>query len=170
MGKKQDQHFLVSKARILSVVRHGLPETSRGPVVKARRVALRLACVIAGIAMPMTAQTMPPKETQPQAPGLQQLTAADARHAGELDKAIGRLAADRWDEAIVRARDQLALRAGPRVEAFPGGERGVAFESVGQVATMPNEDRIAYNSSIDSSCRQSFPLTVSHEIQSWPSA
>ena len=67
----------------------------------------------------------------------------------------------------MRARDQLALRARAHGSRhFQAVNAEWRLKALRQVATMPNEDRIAYNSSIDSSCRQSFPLTVSHEIQS----
>ncbi len=102
--------------------------------------------VIAG--PPATAQTAPPKEVQSPAPGLRKLAGDDARHAGELDKAIeAAMKADRWGEAIARAEELLALRA--RVQG-PGH-----FETVGadwqlrtlcRLAPMPLEDRVAYRS------------------------
>ena len=79
-----------------------------------------------------TAQTPSPKETPPQPQGLRKLTGDDAKRAEELDKAIeAALKADRWDEAIAKAEELLALRArvqGPK--HFETVTRGVATQDV----------------------------------------
>src|SRR5271166_5723591 len=85
------------------------------PIMKALRVVFRLGLLIGlGTEMtdsPATAQTAPPNQAQPQAPGLRKLTGDDARLAEELDKAIvAALKADRWDEAFVRAEALRSLR------------------------------------------------------------
>ena len=83
--------------------------------MKALRIVIRFGLLIGfGIAipgLPTTAQTTSPKEAQLPAPGLRKLTGDDAKQAEELDKAIeAALKADRWDEAIARAEELLALR------------------------------------------------------------
>ena len=60
---------------------------------------------------PAAAQTATPKEAQPPARGLWKLTGDDVKLAEELTKAIeGATMADRWDKAIARAEELLALR------------------------------------------------------------
>ena len=84
--------------------------------MKALRIVFRLGLLI-GLAteipaLPATAQTTSPKETQPPAPGLRKLTGDDAKRAEELDKAIeAALKADRWDEAIAQGRGTARLAA-----------------------------------------------------------
>src|SRR5271166_1712056 len=80
------------------------------PIMRALRVAFRLGLLI-GLwvvfpSMCSTAQTTPPKEAQPPAPGLRKLSGDDVKRAEELDKAIdAALKADRWDEAIARVEE-----------------------------------------------------------------
>src|SRR5271165_721342 len=83
--------------------------------MKALRVVFRLGLLIGlGLAMPVmptTAQTTPPKEAQPSAPGLRKLTGDDEKRAKLLEDQFDKaLKADRWDEAIARAEELVALR------------------------------------------------------------
>ena len=120
--------------------------------MKALRIVFRLGLVIGlGIAipgLPTTAQTTSPKEAQPPAPGLRKLTGDDAKRAEELDKAIeAALKADRWDEAIARAEELLALRTrvqGPK--HFETVNAEWRLKTLRRVAPMPHEDRVAYQS------------------------
>jgi len=114
------------------------------------RVSFRLGLLIGfGIVIPgssTTAQTTSAKVAQPPAPGLRKLTGDDARRAKELEKAIeAALKADRWDEAIARAEELLALRArvqGPK--HFETVNEEWRLKTLRRVAPMPQEDRIAY--------------------------
>ncbi len=116
------------------------------------RVSFRLGLLIAlGIALPgppATAQTTPPNQAQPPAPGLRKLTGDDAKRAEELNKAIeAALKADRWDEAIAKAQESLALRT--RVQGPKHFETVTAecrLNALRRVASMPKEDRVAYRS------------------------
>src|SRR5262245_41317578 len=85
------------------------------PTMKALHVVFRLGLLMSfGIAMPgwpTIAQTTSPNGSQTPAPGSGQLIGDDARRSEELDKAIeAALTADRWNEAIARAEELLALR------------------------------------------------------------
>jgi CHAT domain-containing protein/tetratricopeptide (TPR) repeat protein len=95
-------------------------------------------------------QTPAPPVSQNAAPGLLRLTGADARRAEELDKAIvAARKADRWDEAIARAEELLALRAkvqGPK--HFKTVNAEWSLKTLHRVAPMPKEDRVAYQSAI----------------------
>ena len=70
------------------------------------------------------------------------------RGRNELDKAIGgALKADRWDEAIARAEELVALRArvqGPK--HFETLNEEWLLKALRRVAPMPKEDRAAYQS------------------------
>jgi tetratricopeptide (TPR) repeat protein len=99
---------------------------------------------------PTTAQTTAPKEEQPPAAGARTLTGADARRATELNKAIETaLAADRWDEAVARAEELVALRRqvlGPAY--FETVDDEWRLKSFRKVAPMPEEERAAYRSAL----------------------
>jgi len=120
--------------------------------MKALHVVLRFALLIGpGIEIlgsPASAQTTSPKEAQPPAPGSPKLTGDDARRADELDKAIeAALNADRWDEAIARAEELLALRT--RVQGlkhFETVNEEWRLKTLRRVALMPHEDQVAYQS------------------------
>jgi CHAT domain-containing protein len=122
--------------------------------MKALRALSRLGLLIGfGIVIPglsATAQTVSSKEAQPIAPGLRKLTGDDARRAEELDQAIAAaLKADRWDEAIARAQDLIALRS--RVQGTLHLETVHAewrLDALRQVAPRPRDDRIAYQSAL----------------------
>ena len=75
------------------------------------RVGLLLGCGAGIRALPAAAQTASPREAQPAAPRLRELTGDDARRALELDTTIdAALSAKHWDEAIAKAEELLALR------------------------------------------------------------
>ena len=118
--------------------------------MKALRVVLRLGLLIGlGIAFsgsPTRPRPRHPKETQSPAPGLRKLTGDDAKRADDLDKAIeAALKADRWDEAISRAEELLALRTriqGPK--HFETVSEEWRKKTLRRLAPMPHEDRVAY--------------------------
>src|SRR5208337_178636 len=89
-----------------------------------------------------------PEQTQPATPGLRKLIGDDARRAEELDKAIEpALKAERWDEAIARAQELVVLRTrvqGPK--HFDTVNAEWRLKTLRQVAPMPHEDRVAYQS------------------------
>jgi len=117
--------------------------------MKALRVVFRLGLLI-GLSIeipsfPTTAQTASPKEGHPPAAGLRALTGDDARRAEELGKAgEAALKADRWDDAIAKAEDLLALRArvqGPK--HFETVNAEWLLKTLRRMALMPKEDRVA---------------------------
>jgi len=120
--------------------------------MKALRVVFRLGLLIelafAMAAMPATAQTAPPKEAQPPAPGLRRLTGEDEKRATQLDEQIDKATgADRWDEAIARAEELVALRTriqGPR--HFETVSAEWRLKTMRRLAPMPHDDRVAYES------------------------
>ncbi len=89
-----------------------------------------------------------PSAGQPLAPGLVKLTGDDDKRAKELDeRSTAALTADRWDEAIARAEELLALRTriqGPK--HFETVNAEWRLRTLRRVAPMPNEDRVAYQS------------------------
>ena len=120
--------------------------------MKALRIVFRLGLLIGlGIGIPGSptiAQTTPPKEAQPQSQGLRKLTGDDAKRAEELDKSIDAAQkADRWDEAIAKAAELLALRTraqGPN--HFETVDAEWRLKTLRRLAPMPKEDRVAYQS------------------------
>jgi tetratricopeptide (TPR) repeat protein len=94
------------------------------------------------------AQTASPKESEPRAPALRKLTGNDAKRAEELDKAVeAALNADRWDEAIARAEELLALRTraqGPK--HFETVNAEWRLKTLRRVTALPKQDRAAYRS------------------------
>ena len=107
--------------------------------------AVLLILVLFTVGVAQTATTT----GQPTAPGLRKLTGDDAKRAEELGKSIeAALKADRWDEAIARAEELLALRArvqGPK--HFETVDAGWRLKTFRRVAPMPHEERVAYQSS-----------------------
>jgi tetratricopeptide (TPR) repeat protein len=79
---------------------------------------------------------------------LRKLTGDDATRAEELVKAIdATLKADRWDEAIARAEELVALRTrvqGPK--HFETVNEEWRLKTLRRVTSMPHEDRVAYQS------------------------
>ena len=91
-------------------------------------------------------------------PGQRVLTGDDARRAEQLEKAIAAdLKADRWDEAIARADNLLALRMtvqGPK--DYETVNQEWRLRALRRVAPMPHDDRVAFQSA----------LTMSEEAKS----
>jgi tetratricopeptide (TPR) repeat protein len=89
-----------------------------------------------------------PSAGQPLAPGLIKLTGDDEKRARQLDEQIDNaLNADRWDEAIARAEELLALRTraqGPK--HFDTADAEWRLDALRRVAPMPHEERVAYQS------------------------
>ncbi len=120
--------------------------------MKALRMVFRLELLIGfAIAIPVsptTAQTTASKEAQPPAPGLRKLTDEFEERAKQLNERIDEAAkADRWDEAIARGEELLALRRrvwGPR--HFETVNAEWILKTLRQVAQMPKEDRVAHRS------------------------
>jgi tetratricopeptide (TPR) repeat protein len=120
-------------------------------VARCARLTSGVALFVLSFPIPARPQSPPPAGSvpgQPAAPGLLKLTGEDARHAEELDKAIeAALKADRWNEAMARAQELLALRTriqGPK--SFETVNEEWRVKTLGRVAPMPKEDRVAYQS------------------------
>ncbi len=117
-----------------------------------RHVTLRLGLLIGlAIAMPRIptmAQIKSPKEAQPPAPVLHKLTGEDEKRAKRLDEQIVEAAnADRWDEAIARAEELLALRTRAQgAMHFETVSMEWRLKALRRVAPMPHEDRVAFQS------------------------
>jgi CHAT domain-containing protein/tetratricopeptide (TPR) repeat protein len=97
---------------------------------------------------PTTAQTTSPKEAQPPTSGSRILTHDDASRAQELIQAMAAaLKADRWDEAIARGEELLAvakrIRGPKHFETMNVEWELNALRAVGRT---PKEDRVAYHS------------------------
>jgi tetratricopeptide (TPR) repeat protein len=116
--------------------------------------AIRLVGPLLVALVPLTAlsvwgQTPEPSTGQIPPTGLRKLVGDDARRAEELDKAIeAAMKADRWDEAIARAEELLALRAraqGPK--HFETVSAEWTLKTLRRVPRMPDEDRDAYQAS-----------------------
>ncbi|MFI5455327.1 MAG: CHAT domain-containing protein [Isosphaerales bacterium] len=101
---------------------------------------------------PVSGQAPAPKPMagQPPAPGLRKLTGDDEKRAMHLDEQIDKaLKADRWDEAIARAEELLALRTrGLGPERFETVNAEWNLKTLRRVARMPHADRVAYQSAI----------------------
>jgi tetratricopeptide (TPR) repeat protein len=119
-------------------------------MLKAFRVACRVV-LLSGVwigppVVPAAAQTAPPRATPPAAPGSRRLTDGDARRVTEWGEAIiADLAADRWDLAIARARDIVALRT--RIQGASHFETVNVewnLKALLRVAAMRREDRDAF--------------------------
>jgi tetratricopeptide (TPR) repeat protein len=114
-----------------------------------RPAALSLGFIVLIFASEGSGQTPAPPANQPTAtPGLIKLTGADAKRAEELDKAIAAsLTADRWDEAIAKAEELLALRAKVQgLKHFETMDAEWRLKTLRRVAPMSKEDRVAYES------------------------
>jgi tetratricopeptide (TPR) repeat protein len=96
----------------------------------------------------VSAQAFKPPSDKPIAPGLIKLTGEDEKRAKQLDEQIGNaVKADRWDEAISRAEDLLALRTKVQgAKHFETVDTHWRFKTLRRVAPMPREDRVAYQS------------------------
>jgi tetratricopeptide (TPR) repeat protein len=111
-----------------------------------RRQALFLAVLLPSIAYSAAAQLPANSAGQSAAPGLRKLTGEDEKRAEELDAQIDKaLNADRWDEAIAKAEDLLALRV--RVQGakhFETVHVEWRLKALRRVAAMPKDDRVAF--------------------------
>jgi tetratricopeptide (TPR) repeat protein len=108
-----------------------------------------LLVVISLLIVPLAlSQTPAPPAAKPTAPGLIQLTGEDEKRAKQLDEQIDKaMKDDRWDEAVARAEELLALRTktlGPR--HFETVDAEWRFKALRRVAPMPKDDRAAYQS------------------------
>ncbi len=106
-----------------------------------------LGLLVLFIASAVSGQTpAPPAGQPPTAPGLRKLTGEDEKRAEQLDDQIGKaVKTDRWDEAIARAKELLALRTrvqGPK--HFQTADAQWLLKTVRRVASMPHEDRVAF--------------------------
>jgi len=116
-----------------------------------RVVSLLGLLIVSGLAMPgmpRAAQTVPSTVAQPAAQGLHKLTGDDEKRARQLDEQIDEAAdADRWDEAIARAEDLVALRTRAQGSRhFETVSADWRLKALRRVAPMSKEDRVAYQS------------------------
>jgi len=93
-------------------------------------------------------QTSAPPTGKPTAPALIKLTGDDEKRAKQLDEQIDNATkADRWDEAIARAEELRALRGQAQgLKHFETVDAEWRLKTLRRVASMPREDRIAYQS------------------------
>jgi len=122
------------------------------------------------IASAVAGQTPSPPAGEPTASGLRKLSGDDAKRAEELDKAIdAALKADRWDEAIARQEELLALRTrvqGPK--HFETVDAEWRLKTLRRVAPMPHEDRAAYQSARTLNAQGETLLTQGKYAQAQP--
>ncbi|MGO9913674.1 MAG: tetratricopeptide repeat protein [Isosphaeraceae bacterium] len=120
--------------------------------MNALRVLFRLVLLVgfwlAIPKMPATGQNTSPKEARPPALGFRKLSGEDEKRANQLDEQVGKaMKADRWDEAIARAKDLVALRAWAQGEKhFETVTAEWNLKTLLRVAPMPNGDRVVYQS------------------------
>jgi tetratricopeptide (TPR) repeat protein len=123
------------------------------PVSRNLRSTLRFNASVVGLVLAILtsaalAQAPKPKETEPEPvpPGLRLLQGEEAKRADELDAAAkAAMKADRWDEAVTCQEALIALRSrvqGPK--HYETAKEKWHLETLRRVATMPNEDRVAY--------------------------
>jgi len=118
--------------------------------MRSKLTAPLFGSIVFFIPFPVSGQAPAPKPsaTQPQAPGLGKLTGDDEKRAKQLDEQIdAAMKADRWDKAIARAEELLALRTraqGPK--HFETVNAEWRLKTLRRVAPMPLEDRVAYQS------------------------
>ncbi len=112
------------------------------------RLGLLFASFIGTVAQPAAAQNPSPKEAQPPALELRELTGGDATRVEELEKAVkAALSADRWDLAIASEEKLLALRAlaqGPK--HFKTVNEEWRLKTLRRVGPMAKEERAAFQS------------------------
>jgi hypothetical protein len=129
-----------------------LPRRKRRFPMRSFRLMLQLGLLI-GFMIEIsptktTAQTTTRKNAEVPAEGFRKLTGDDVKRAEDLTKSIdAALMADRWDEAIAKAKDLLALRAraqGPK--HFDTVSAEWTLKALSRVAPMPDKDRAAYQS------------------------
>jgi len=112
-----------------------------------------LRCALVAFLVLLSATSLPgqppvhPASTgQIRAQGLRKVTAEDEKRAKQLDEQINTaLKGDRWDEAIARAEELLALRTraqGPK--HFQTADADWRLRALRRVARLPASDRVAY--------------------------
>jgi hypothetical protein len=111
-----------------------------------RRQTLFLPALLLSIAYPASAQPPVASTVEAPAPALRKLTGDDEKRAKELDTQIDNaLKADRWDEAIAKAEELLALLTnvqGPK--HFETVSEEWQLRKLRHVAPMPKDDRAAF--------------------------
>jgi tetratricopeptide (TPR) repeat protein len=112
------------------------------------RSAVLLGWLVFVAASVVRGQTGPPASNSTVHDGLIKLTGADAKRAVELDKAIGAaLKGDRWNEAIAKAEELIALRAKVQgTKHFETMDAEWRLKTLRRVVQMSKEDRLAYES------------------------
>jgi hypothetical protein len=128
---------------------HLAPGTVRWrPLMLDKLTATSLGLLVLFITSAAPGQTPAPATGRPTTPALRMLTGDDARRAEELDEAIeAALKADRWDEAIARIQELVALRT--RVQGpsqFETVNEEWLLKALRRVAPMPKQDRVACQS------------------------
>jgi len=107
-----------------------------------------LVLIIASAVSGQTPAPKPPAGQPPAAPGFLNLTGEDEKRANQLHERIEKaMTADRWDEAIARAEELVALRTraqGPK--HFETVNEDWRLKTLGRVAKMAREDRVTYQS------------------------
>jgi tetratricopeptide (TPR) repeat protein len=95
-----------------------------------------------------TAQTPSAKTAQPEASAQRKLSGDDLKRAAELNRSIeAALKADRWDEAIARAEELLAVRARVRgLKHFETVNDEWRLKALRRVAALPKDERVAFQS------------------------
>jgi tetratricopeptide (TPR) repeat protein len=110
-----------------------------------RRQTLFVAVLHLSMAYSASAQPPAAPTGQASAPGLRKLTGDDEKRAKDLDAQIDNaLKADRWDEAVAKAEELLALRMkvqGPK--HFDTVDTEWQLKTLRGVAPMPKDDRVA---------------------------
>jgi tetratricopeptide (TPR) repeat protein/CHAT domain-containing protein len=115
-----------------------------------KHVVLLLGSLVFFVPLSVSGQapTAKPAADQPPAPGLRKLNDADKKRTEvlyeQIDKAVR---GDRWDEAIARAEEALALRT--RVQGAKHFDTVIDewwVKALRRVAAMPRESRAAYRS------------------------
>jgi CHAT domain-containing protein/tetratricopeptide (TPR) repeat protein len=113
-------------------------------------------------ASPVLGQAPNPSTGQPPAPTRSKLTGDHEKRANQLDEEIDKSTrADRWDEAIGRAKELLALRM--RTRGAKHSESVSAewrLKTLLRVAAMPKENRLAWQEADASSERAKFLFSL----------
>ena len=112
--------------------------------------AAMLVLLVLSITSSVSGQTPAPPTGKATAPGLIKLTGDEEKRAKALVEQIDKsLHADRWDEAIMKTKELLALRTrlqGPKHYETVNAEW--RLKALRRVTAMPKHDRVAYVSAI----------------------
>ncbi len=114
------------------------------------RLASSLGLLVLFITCAAPAQTPPGPAGEPTPPGLPKLAGDDEKRAKELDGAIEAASkADRWDEAIAKAEELVALRTKAQgSKHFETANAEWHLRALRRVAPMSKEDRVTYQSAV----------------------